>query len=175
MIDKQRVLDGLRTVVDSINDGKLILEGVRQEDGVEVWDVKHAPDGANPITEMMMGGFRRGAVKVFEDESGPVYQIAIYGGEDAITEMDGKWREAPVRCEQVGFGSRTASAVVERLKQENPNLLIVGMSALFDRSLLVEAVDSATREEKRVIVALTPDGSAIDSVKFVDDPDGLGL
>lgn len=175
MSTKQQVLDALCANVDSVEDGKLVLEGVRTAGGVEVWDVKHAPNGANPITEAMLGGFRRGTVKVFDDAGSSVYQMDIYGGEQAITEADGKWREAPVRHEPTRFTSSTARAISDHLRKEAPNILILGMSALFDRSVLVEMVDSATREERKAIVGLTPDGAGVDSVKFMDDPDGLGL
>lgn len=175
MSGKQKVLDALCATADSVKDGKLVLEGVRVSEGVEVWDVKHAPTGANPITEMMMGGFRRGTVKVFEAPAGPVYQMEIYGGEQAITEQDGKWREAPLRREEMKFSAATVNAIADRIRQDAPDSLILGVSSLSERSVVVEMIDGITREERKAIVALTPDGSRVDSVKFLDDPEGLGL
>lgn len=172
----QEVLDAARRMFDSVRDGTLTILSKAKAAGREVWDVRHRPDGATRMTEMMMGSVRNGKISVLETPSGPAYTLDIYGGQNSFMETDGAWREVEISRTPRTPSREVLTAIIEKAREQNPNLLFLGVRpGLTDRSLFLDVIESSTRTPMTAVAVLSEDRKSVEEVRFSDEPEGLGL
>lgn len=173
---EQDVLDAARKLTDSIRDGVLTVLSKTKTPRGETWAVRHTPDGTSRMMEMMMGSVRTGEVSVLDTPSGPAYTLEIYGGKSSFMEIDGAWRAVEMSRAPMTPSREVLRMVVEKAREQNPNLLFLGIRpGLTDRSLFVDVVDTTTRTPAVAVAVLTADMTTVEEVRFSDEPEGLGL
>lgn len=172
--DELEVLNAATRVVESVRDGTLKILKKHTLAGREVWDVRHVPENSDLITEAVMRSLRHGQISVTPTSEGNAYTLDIYGGKTSFMKEDGIWTEVELNTRPNVINQETMRRVIEQMREQKPNVMIMGAQRQFDdRTLVVSAVDPATREELIAIVSLSVDGQDVQDVRFQDDTAGF--